>query len=297
MNSPSASVSPERYAYNGERPAVESKSLDFVHEKCSLTARPHRAEFYQLLWVERGRLVLELDTLRTEVSAGQACFVGIGQVCRYDVEASFPRSASAPECPAAGRCIMFSPEYLGEISADALLLRLLAPPLSRPKVHMLRDAAQFSVVFGNLQTELRRPAHPLQRVVVQSYLRVLLSALADEEEAKTAADERANLARDFIAAVEHRFCEWSTVADYLRLLAVGEKVLSAAVRHTTGYTPKAYIDRRRTLEAKRMLIYTQRSAKEIAYALGFDEPTNFQKFFRKHVGETPQTFRARYAEN
>jgi AraC-like DNA-binding protein len=48
------------------------------------------------------------------------------------------------------------------------------------------------------------------------------------------------------------------------------------------------------LEAKRLLAHTTSSIKEIGFELGFDEPTNFIKYFRKHVASTPIDFRSKF---
>ncbi|MCD8186501.1 MAG: helix-turn-helix domain-containing protein [Rikenellaceae bacterium] len=75
------------------------------------------------------------------------------------------------------------------------------------------------------------------------------------------------------------------------MLGVNEKTLSKEVKALTGKTPKVYIDSRIILEAKRLLSYSNLSAKMIGFELGFDEPTNFTKYFRKHTGTTPARFR------
>lgn len=54
---------------------------------------------------------------------------------------------------------------------------------------------------------------------------------------------------------------------------------------------EALINERRLLEIKRLLRGTSKSSKAIAYDLNFDEPTNMFKFFRKHVGMSPNEFR------
>ncbi|MNL40944.1 DNA-binding transcriptional regulator AraC [compost metagenome] len=54
------------------------------------------------------------------------------------------------------------------------------------------------------------------------------------------------------------------------------------------------IDQRVMLEAKRLLVHTHESIKEIGFALGFEEPTNFVKYFRKHSGLTPVAFRDKF---
>lgn len=54
------------------------------------------------------------------------------------------------------------------------------------------------------------------------------------------------------------------------------------------------IDDRVMLEAKRLLAHTQDTIKEIGYTLGYDEPTNFIKYFKKHNGQTPVEFREQF---
>lgn len=75
---------------------------------------------------------------------------------------------------------------------------------------------------------------------------------------------------------------------------VSEKRLNQATTKTMGKSPKTIIDERVLLEAKRLLIHTTLSVKEIGYNLGFEEPTNFIKYFRKHTQKTPIVFRERY---
>lgn len=57
---------------------------------------------------------------------------------------------------------------------------------------------------------------------------------------------------------------------------------------------KAFIDRRTALEAQRLLVHTGATTTAIGEALGFSEPTNFLKFFKRVVGMTPDAFRRRY---
>ena len=46
------------------------------------------------------------------------------------------------------------------------------------------------------------------------------------------------------------------------------------------------------LEAKRQLRYTSVAVSEIAYALGFDDPAYFTRFFSRRTGLSPRAFRA-----
>ncbi|MGE9271366.1 MAG: helix-turn-helix domain-containing protein, partial [Verrucomicrobiales bacterium] len=56
-------------------------------------------------------------------------------------------------------------------------------------------------------------------------------------------------------------------------------------------SPKVMVDEAVALEAKRRLILSTETVESIAFGLGFSEATNFVKFFKRVVGETPEAFR------
>jgi len=60
-----------------------------------------------------------------------------------------------------------------------------------------------------------------------------------------------------------------------------------------GVGAKTFIASRLALEAKRLLVHTEMPISAIAHQLGFDEATNFTKFFRSIEGCTPGDFRRR----
>jgi len=63
------------------------------------------------------------------------------------------------------------------------------------------------------------------------------------------------------------------------------------VKKQTGKSPSQLIADRVILEAKRLLVHTTDSVKEIAYLLNFNEATYFYRFFKKYTGQTPEHFR------
>jgi len=95
----------------------------------------------------------------------------------------------------------------------------------------------------------------------------------------------------FKHVVDNNFREQKQVGNYARQLRVAEKRLNQATSKILGKSPKELINDRVILEAKRLLAHTNESVKEIGFALGFDEPTNFIKYFRKHSKSTPVDFR------
>ncbi|HEX9806690.1 MAG TPA: helix-turn-helix domain-containing protein [Alteraurantiacibacter sp.] len=81
---------------------------------------------------------------------------------------------------------------------------------------------------------------------------------------------------------------------YANALGCTQKSLNRATQGLAGLNAKDCSARRIALEAKRLLAHTDRPIYLIAEGLGFDEATNFSKFFRKHAGQSPAEFRTAY---
>ncbi|MEJ5962768.1 helix-turn-helix domain-containing protein [Pedobacter immunditicola] len=96
---------------------------------------------------------------------------------------------------------------------------------------------------------------------------------------------------DFTTLLESNFRSTQKVHFYTEGLNL---TYNSLARYTSSYcnkTPKAIITERLILEIKRLLAGTDTPIKEISYHLGFDEPTNLVKYFKKFTGSTPSQFR------
>jgi AraC-like DNA-binding protein len=56
-------------------------------------------------------------------------------------------------------------------------------------------------------------------------------------------------------------------------------------------TPRQIIREQVTLEAERLLYYTDMTGEEIAYDLGFDDPAHFSRFFKNLTAASPSEFK------
>lgn len=82
-----------------------------------------------------------------------------------------------------------------------------------------------------------------------------------------------------------------TPGDYAEKLSIHVNYLNRSVKQVTGKTTSQHIFERLCTEAKILLKHTDWSISEIAFALGFDDPAHFNKFFRKQTGSSPTSFR------
>ena len=96
----------------------------------------------------------------------------------------------------------------------------------------------------------------------------------------------------FRELVDREFCSHQPIEAYARRLGLTSPHLNRICREHLGDTALGVIHQRIILEAKRYLIFTSLSAKEIALALAFDDPAYFARFFKQKTGLSPLAFRA-----
>ncbi|UOQ69628.1 helix-turn-helix domain-containing protein [Hymenobacter volaticus] len=102
--------------------------------------------------------------------------------------------------------------------------------------------------------------------------------------------------RAFQQLLRQHYAQWKQPAQYAAALNITVAHLNDTVKALTGTSVSAHLQQRAILEAKRLLGFTDRSVKEIGYALGYDEPVYFGKLFKKVTGLTPQQFRYQFRD-
>jgi len=105
-------------------------------------------------------------------------------------------------------------------------------------------------------------------------------------------DEKMDFVRNFSVLLESNFKTEHEVKFYASSLNKSPKTLSNIFNLLQQPAPSKLIQRRIILEAKRYLHYTDKSAKEIAYDLGFESPAHFSRFFKMYSGNNITEFRS-----
>ena len=99
---------------------------------------------------------------------------------------------------------------------------------------------------------------------------------------------------DFQKLVERDCFNNKKVSFFAKKMGVTSKTLSNVTQRIIRKSAKAFINDIVIIQSKRLIINSQDSLTEIAYQVGFDEPTNFFKYFRKYAGVSPNQFREMY---
>ncbi len=100
-----------------------------------------------------------------------------------------------------------------------------------------------------------------------------------------------DIIRQFYVLVDQNFREKKQVQDYADMLCRSPKTLSNLFSICGLPSPLRVIHERIDAEAKRLLLYTRKSAKEISSLLGFEDLATFSRFFKKMTGESVSDYR------
>ena len=99
------------------------------------------------------------------------------------------------------------------------------------------------------------------------------------------------LERQFPIDDNHQTMQLRSASDFAEKLNIHVNHLNRAVKETAEKTTSEIIAERILQEAKILLRHSSWNVSEIAYSLGFTEPTHFNNFFKKHTKLSPMKFR------
>ncbi len=158
-----------------------------------------------------------------------------------------------------------------------------------------KEIETFSLLEKNIKEELS-VSDNYQGEMLRSLLkRLIITATRmgkkQSEAYQLFSDEKMDMIRKFSLLVEGNFRKEHEVKFYAEAMNKSPKTLSNFFASSQQPSPLKIIHNRIILEAKRFLYYTDKSAKEIAYDLGFENPEHFSRFFRKNTKKSITDFR------
>jgi len=153
---------------------------------------------------------------------------------------------------------------------------------------------KFETIWKMFEIEIRSNDE-LQLEMLQSMLKrfiILCTRVFKNQNNYTTLDKtKIDIVREYNFLVEQNFRTIHTVAEYAALLNKSPKTLSNLFSKLTNKSPLQYIQDRKMLESRRLLRFTDKSIKEIAYEIGFEDLQSFSRFFKKIEGISPSQFK------
>lgn len=97
--------------------------------------------------------------------------------------------------------------------------------------------------------------------------------------------------KGFTELLEQNFVRIKRPSDYAATLNISVAYLNECVKNVTGFSVSHHIQQRIILEAKRLLYHSDKSVKEVAIELGYDDYPYFSRLFARVTGMTALSFR------
>ncbi len=249
---------------------------------------PHRHNYYSVIWPFSGSGRHVVDFNEYLILPHHIFFVSPRQVHQI---------ISGPETT--GLVILFTPEFLmkNSIREDFISnLRLFRDSSETPALPISGPMLQNLLQFAGRIKDVYAAEQEHKYETIGAYLKLFLiecnghCSLGPYQNTQNAEVGKAMVQR-FKNMVETRFHQWHQVKEYAGALSVSPNYLNEVIKSTIGIPAKDFIRNRLLLEAKRTAVFTDKSSKEIAFELGFGDPSHFSKFFKTGTGRSLLEFK------
>jgi len=175
-------------------------------------------------------------------------------------------------------------------------LQIFNEILGVPKIQFSeKEAIEIFHLVRRIENEYFKVNDDYSLGIIRSELHILIAKLFRiKSKGNNIIRERKYLSEfiNFQELVEKNATKYTKVQDYAKLIGLSTKTLNTITRTIVHKSAKDFIDDICTKQIKRLLINTELSVKEIAYTSGFEESTNFYKYFKRQTNLTPEQFRS-----
>ncbi len=141
-------------------------------------------------------------------------------------------------------------------------------------------------IQDNLQEEMLR-------IILKRFIITCTRIAREKFDVDPGRENMFDVIRQFYVLVDSHFKEKKQVQDYADMLCRSPKTISNLFSLYGLSSPLRVIHERVDAEAKRLLLYTGKSAKEISEILGFEDLATFSRFFKKMNKESLSEYRKR----
>jgi AraC family transcriptional regulator, transcriptional activator of pobA len=261
---------------------------EFVNEYKNILSVPRRTTFYQMVLLMEGEGCFWIDSNKYKCRNKTLFAVSKGQVEIMEFDSNIK-----------GHILLFSEECINKYPGDLEWINNLKlfDPLIDPALVNLSDieCIELAMYIRKMEMELKTKNDFASCEILANLLKTII--LVSERISRARMNVEVKNIRDwnyvleFKKKLEEQYDHARSVHFYAEYLSVTPKRLNQITNSFWGKSAKRLIEERVLLETQRLLVHTSITIKEIGYTLGFTDPTNFNKFFKRYFGITPAEFR------
>lgn len=266
----------------------ELQTMDYIDKhRHNRIDHPHKHDYFVIIWMKSVEGKHMIDFQEFVIGQPSIFFLTPGQIHQL-------QTGPNPD----GYVLSFHADFFctNESQRELLLHTGLFYNCSQFRPHTVssEQAAVLEKLISLIQTEMDQVEYmhfESLRSMLQLFLIQCSRFWGHSESSSGIASRPAWLTRRFLNMLGTDYRTHAKVSDYARKLVVTPNHLNETIKKTTGFPVSEHIKKRVILEAKRLALVENSSAREIARALGFEDEAHFSKYFKNNAGLTFSGYR------
>lgn len=277
---------------DGDKDGFEVVSIEKIYQNRKTydvnPETPHQLKFYNLIFFTEGESQHLIDFKWYPVKKNSLIFLTKEQVNAFKFTENLK-----------GVCLIFTEDYFVKCMSSLpknVVFRLFLPELFSPILEIPKNS-DFEKYLNLLKSESYNNNSFNQDIIIESLFVILLSKAEELKQSQTLHindSSRIGLFQKFKVLLSDNYTHNRSAEFYAKQLSITYKHLNVLCKELVAKTAKSIIDDYIILQAKRNLINSDIKSTELGYKLGFSDPTNFTKYFKKKTGVTPNLFKKNY---
>lgn len=168
-------------------------------------------------------------------------------------------------------------------------------------LHISEDERQMILdCFAKIEFELKQPIDKHSKKLIASNIELFLNYcqrfydrqfITRDVAHKTVLEKFEHLLNSYFLSGKPQSIGLPSVAYFANELNLSANYFGDLIKKETGQSAKDYIQNKVIEIAKNKVFENDKTVNEIAYELGFKYPQHFSRFFKQHVGHSPNEYR------
>lgn len=248
-----------------------------------IASSPHRHDHYTCFFVEYGTIVHTIDFQEVIVEGPSLLISYPGQMHQVKKVNVFD-----------GWILAFDPKFIHQnvsASIEESFSDIILIPFTK------EQQTWFSSLFELIKSEVTQGDSSISNPIIGHLINGFFSKTAslfqlqETERILDYSSRSIEIVKTFRKLVREQFIQLKKPSEYAGIMNISVSYLNDTVKSISGFTATHFIQQEIFRESQRLLCYTNKSIKEIAFQLGYEDYKYFIRLFSKSVGISPSNFR------
>jgi AraC family transcriptional activator of pobA len=271
--------SPKEEAFTG---SFNIRNVETMLSGNDMTQELHRHDFYYLLFLQKGKGIHEIDFTPYKITNRSIFLMRPGQVHQLNLKKG-----------SSGFLIEFNRHFFNrteKVFLDALRKAGNANLCLPAEAGFKRLHEILADIFQEYQNK-QEGYHEVIKASLGIFFIELIRNRKNTTHTGNTDHYKQERLEEFLSLLDDHITTHKEVSQYAHMLNLSVYQLNAITKTMLEKTSSELIDAQIILESKRHLLATSEQVSQIAYALGYEDASYFIRFFKKHTGFTPESFR------